>query len=89
MGLFSAREVNRPTRLLALASVAAACNQYPLVSNNYGFNKKWLLSRIQASNFGQNTDACNIHPQYLENSCRMCSLHSDQHRVSVRLNLST
>ena len=43
-------DVNRPTRLLALASVAAACNRYPQATTT------WLLSRIQASNFGQNTD---------------------------------
>ena len=33
--------------------------------------------------------ACIIHPRYLDNSCRMCSLHLDQHGVSLRLNLST
>ena len=65
MELFCAGDVNRPTSLLALASVAAACNP---ASNKYGFNN-WLLSRIQASNLGQNTDR--IHPQYLDNSCRM------------------
>ena len=29
MELYCAGDVNRPTRLLALASVAAACNRYP------------------------------------------------------------
>ena len=29
MELFCVGNVNRPTRLLALASVAAACNRYP------------------------------------------------------------
>ena len=44
-----AADVNMPTMILALASVEAACN------NNDGFNQM-LLSRIRASNFGQNTD---------------------------------
>ncbi len=35
--------------------------------------------------------ACSIHPQYLDNSCRMCQLHLNQQHFSVRLglNLST
>ena len=40
-------------RFLALASVAAACNRYPQATISFN---KWFLSRIQASNFGQNTD---------------------------------
>ena len=52
MELFYAGDVNRPTRLLELASVAAACNRYPQATTT----NKWLLSRKQASNFGQNTD---------------------------------
>ncbi len=36
-------------------SIAPLCFSIGFGSNNYGFNK-WLLSRIRASNFGQNTD---------------------------------
>ena len=57
MELFCAGYVNRPTRCLAYASVAAACNRYPHA--NYGFNIS-LLSRIQASNFGKNTDYMHV-----------------------------
>ena len=76
MELFCAGDVNSSTMFLALASVAAACNRYPQAETTV----LMLLSRIQASNFGQNIDyiyACStsrppIHPQYLDNSCRMC-----------------
>ena len=38
-------------------------------SNNYGFNK-WLLSRIRASNFGQNTDYTRVVSTH--NICANC-----------------
>ena len=38
MGLFCAGDVNRPTRLLALASVAAACNRYPQATTTVVIN---------------------------------------------------
>ena len=43
-----------PIVILALASVAAACNRYPQAT------PRWLLFRIQASNFGQNTDYIHV-----------------------------
>ena len=51
MELFCAGDVNRPTSV----GFGSGGLQPISASNNYGFNK-WLLSRIQASNFGQNTD---------------------------------
>ena len=74
MELFCTGDVNRPTMFFSVG----------FGSNNHGFNK-WLFSRIQASNFGSKDRlyACNFHPQYFDDSCRMCSLHVYQHRVSV------
>ena len=51
MELFCAGDVNY------VFSVGFGSGGLPSIyaSNNYGFNK-WLLSRIRASKFGQNTD---------------------------------
>ena len=38
-----------------VTSIGPPCFSVGFGSNNYGFNK-WLLSRIRASNFGQDTD---------------------------------
>ena len=83
-----AGDVNMPTVILALASVATACNRYPqatttvLINGFYPEYGPLILAKTQV------IYACSIHPQYLDNSCRMCSLHFDQHRFSARLNVS-
>ena len=85
-----AGDVNMPTVMLALATVAAACNRS--TTNNYGCNK-WLLSRIRASKFlsKHRLHACSIQPQYLDNSCRIYMLTASQSTslFCARLNLST
>ena len=83
MELFCAGDVNMP-RLLALA-----CNRYPQATTTVVINGFYPEYRLLILVKTQIIYACSFHPQYLDNSCRMCSLHLDQHRVSVRLNFST
>ena len=82
MELFCAGDVNMPTRLLALA-----CNRYLQATTTVVINGFYPEYRLLILVKTQIIYACSIHPQYLDNSCRMCSLHLDQHHVSVRLNL--
>ena len=60
--------------ILALASVAAACNRYPQATTTVlinGFYPKYgplISAKTHIIIY-----ACSIHPQYLDNSCsRMC-----------------
>ena len=62
-----------PTAILALASVAAACKRYPqattvLISCFYPEYGPLMSVKTHITN----VYACSIHPQYLDNSCRMC-----------------
>ena len=77
----SVRTVRPSPRNCPTVSVGFGGGLQPIsTSKKYGFNK-WLLSRIQASNVGQNTcmRVVSTHDIY---SCRMCSLQLDQHGVS-------